>query len=208
MRALRLIISRLLIACVFLSISLFLTSCTTTSGKNFSRVSNEMLLLGKTTTAEVKNRLGAPTKLGTSIKNEFDIDTYTYIYTTTTSDNAIAGGLIPQRFQIFHFLDKKLVGYEFSSSFKEDNTDFNNIAIKKIQKGSSNRAEVISLLGEPSGKSIYPLIPNKDEEASIYTYNQARGNLFNLKFYQKRLLVTFNGDNTATNIDFLETGEK
>ena len=129
MRTLRSKPADLLLGCLIIIEVFFIFGCAATSGKNFSKTQNDSLILGKTTSAEIKDRLSAPNKLSTSFKNEFEIVTYTYSYITTASGDAVAENVIPQRIQVFHFLDKKLVGYDFSSSFKVDNTDFNNAVV-------------------------------------------------------------------------------
>ena len=101
-----------------------------------------------------------------------------------------------------------MVGYEFTSSWKEDSTNFDGDKVSQIKKGESTRSDVVRLLGNPGGKYIYPVIPNSGEEAVNYLYNQTKGSAFNLKFYQKSLIVTFNKQGIVSNVEFTESGQK
>lgn len=196
------------VAAICIQSVIFMIGCAASFGTNFRKTPNDSLILGKTTSSDVKTYLGAPNKIGTMQKNEFRIDSYLYIYTeTSASVSAIEEGVIPQRIENFNFLNGKLVGYEFSSSFKEDNTNFDSTAIKQIKKGTSTQSEVVKFLGEPGGKAIYP-ISDIDEETFIYIYSQAKGHVSTRQYYKKYLKVTFDKQNIVTKIDYTESGEK
>jgi hypothetical protein len=194
---------------ILLTIFLLPISCSVgTSGKNFVRPSNEFLILEKTTTGDIVSRFGLPLKEETLVRNGERFLNYGYIYTTTAKDKAIAEDINPQRAQFFYFSNDKLVGYEFFSSFREDNTDFDITTISQIRKGISTRSEVERLFGPPGGKAVYPLFPNKDEEVLIYFYSQAKGNILNLAFYRKYLKIACNRQDIVTNIEYTESGQK
>lgn len=152
-------------------------------------------------------RLGSPYREGVVTKNEQQIKTASYAYASAGGEGA-AEGVTPARGQGFYYSNNKLVGYDFSSSWKEDNTNFDGGKVAQIKKGESTRADVLRLFGRPGGKYIYPMIPNKDEDAVNYLYNHVTGTAFNLKFYQKQLVVTFNKQGIVTSVDFTESGQK
>lgn len=187
-----------------ISFALLLTGC---AGTNFVRVTDDVLVLGQTTQEQIKNRLGSPYQEGVVVKNGQQLKTASYAYANTGGE-ATAEGVTPARSQGFYFLNEKLVGYEFTSSWKEDSTNFDSGKISQIKKGGSTKSDVIRLLGTPGGRFIYPIIQNNDEEAVNYLYSQTKGSVFDLKFYQKLLVVTFNKQGIVTNVDYTESGQQ
>ena len=51
-----------------------------------------------------------------------------------------------------------LVGHEFTSSFKEDHTDFSEARVAEIKQGETKEAGVLELLGRPTGLYVFPLV--------------------------------------------------
>ncbi len=86
---------------------------------------------------------------------------------------------------LFH--NGTLVGTEFTSSFKQDGTDFEASKLSLIEKGKTSKAEVIQLLGTPGGSYMVPLTASPSELAMVYQYSQTKGSAFNLRFYTKPL---------------------
>lgn len=189
---------------VVLSLGVLLTGC---AGTNFVRVTDEALVLGQTTPEQVTARLGSPFQEGVVTKNNQQIKTASYAYASSGGEGA-AEGVTPARSQGFYYFSNKLVGHEFTSSWKEDSTNFDSGKVSQIKKGESTRSDVVRILGNPGGKYIYPVIPNNDEDAVNYLYNQTKGTAFNLKFYQKLLVVTFNKQGIVTNVELTESGQK
>jgi len=185
-----------------ISFALLLSGC---AGTNFVRVTNDELILGQTTQQQVKSRLGSPYREGVVVKNDQQLKTASYAY--AASDTA-AEGAIAARSQGFYFFNEQLVGYEFTSSWKEDSTDFDSGKVSQIKKGESTKTDVMRLLGTPGGKYIYPVIPNNSEEAVNYLYQQGKGTVFNLKFLQKLLVVTFSKQGVVTNVEYTEWEQK
>ena len=193
-----------LVKCGVISLCILLTGC---AGTNFVRVADDALVLGETTSEQITARLGSPYREGTVTKNDQQIKTASYAYASTGGE-AAAEGVTAARSQGFYFFNNKVVGYEFISSWKEDSTNFDSGKISQIKKGESTRSDVLRLLGNPGGKYIYPVIPNSGEDAVNYFYNQTTGSAFNIKFYQKQLVVTFNNQGIVTNVEFTESGKK
>jgi hypothetical protein len=178
---------------------LFLASC---AGTNFVRPEPESLSLGKTTYQDIINQFGKPYQEGTKLKNENMIKTATYAY-SSAGGMALYEGVTPARAMAFHFVDDLLIGYEFSSSYKEDHSDYDDSKISLIKKGETTRGEVVDLLGEPKGIYVFPLIKNREDEAMVYLYSQFKS----FKIYQKLLIVSVNND-IVTDVDFTTSGKK
>ena len=178
---------------------LFLSSC---AGTNFVRPEPGALSLKSTTYKDIINQFGNPYREGTKLKNEEMIKTITYAY-SSVGGMPLYEGVTPARAIAFHFLDDVLVGYEFTSSFKEDNSDFDDSKITLIKKGKTTRDQVVSLLGKPEGIYVYPLIEDRGNTALVYMYNHFR----QYKVYQKMLFVSMKDDIVA-DVDFTTSGNK
>ncbi len=184
--------------------AMFLSGC---AGTAFVKTSDEQLALGKTSESEIRQKMGTPYREGVVTKNEKQLKTLTYAYANTGGE-ASGPGVTAAKAQAFYMHQDKLAGYEFISSWKEDSTDFDESRIAQIKKGVSTRSDVLQIMGPPGGKYIYPLIPNQDDEALVYAYNQVKGSAFNLKFYSKMLVVSFSRQGVVTNVEYTSSGEK
>jgi hypothetical protein len=186
------------------SFALLLAGC---AGDKFVRLPDDSLVLGQTTQEQIRARLGTPYREGEITKNGQQLKTANYFY-SRTGGGADAAGVTPARNQGFIFLKDKLVGYEFASSYKDDSTNFDSEKVSQIKTGESTRSDVVRILGNPGGRYSYPLIANTNDEATNYMYMQTKGPAFNLKFYQKLLVVTFNAQGVVTNVEYTESGQK
>jgi len=191
---------------LFISLSIFLVSC---AGTSQVRTPDDAIALGRTTIEQITARLGPPGRVGTVIKNDREITSIIYFFGTSGegSDNPEAAGA--SRFKTFYFFDNKLVGYEFASSWKEDSTNFDSREVAKIKIGGSTKNDVVRLFGNPGGQYIYPIIPNKAEEAVNYFYYiiKKSGSL-EFKPYRKLLVITFNKEGVITNVEYDESGQE
>ncbi len=176
------------------------------AGTDFVRIADDALVLGRTTEAEIKTRLGAPYREGMVTKNERQIRTAAYAYANTGAEGA-ADGVIAARSQAFFYFNDRLVGYEFASSWKTDSTNFDGAKASQIQKGRSTLADVTRLFGPPGGRYIHPMVPGESENAVNYVYSQTTGNAFTLRFAHKQLVVTFDRQGVVTNVEFTESGQ-
>ena len=179
---------------------IFITSC---AGRNFVRPESESLVLSKTTYQEIINRFGSPYQEGTALKNEKTVKTISYAY-ATAGGSPLFDGVTAARAMGYYFSDNILVGYEFTSSFKEDNSYFDENKINQIKKGESTRNNVIELIGKPSGMYIFPLIKNNEDNALVYLYSHAKG----FKFYQQLLVVSFDNNGLVSDVNFTSSGQK
>jgi hypothetical protein len=145
---------------------------------------------------------------GTITKNSQIIKTSNYAYANTHGE-AVAEGVIPTRSQAFYFANNKLVGYDYTSSWKSDSTNFNTTNVVQIKKGSSTHNDVVQLLGKPPGRYMPPMIAGNDgEEAMVYAYTQTSGSIGSLKTYMKKLVVTLNKQGVVTDVDLVESGQQ
>lgn len=181
--------------------ALLLTGC---AGKNFVRPDSRSLSPGTATEQDVYQRMGKPYRTGEISKNGKEFKTASYAY--ANGGASLYGGVTPARSQGFYFYNGKLAGTEFTSSFKEDATDFNSSKIEQIKKGTTTRQEVAQLLGPAGGAYVYPLTASPEERADVYLYSQTKGSAFNLKVYTKTLLVTYDQRGVVSNIEYSTQG--
>jgi SmpA/OmlA family protein len=167
----------------------------------------DTLVLGQTSRQEILQRLGTPYREGTVTKNGKQLQTMTYAFATSGGTPA-RSGVNPTRGQGFYFFDDKLSGYDFSSSWKEDQTDFDAAKLSAIKKGVSTRDDVVRLIGRPGGKYAYPLITDQKAQADVYLYAETSGGPFNAKFRQKHLIVTYDDRGIVSNVDYQEITPK
>ena len=177
------------------------------AGSDFVRPSEGDLVVGKATPADVTAKMGNPMQTGQLTKHEKLMKVSKYAYAATGGESAYEG-VTPARSMTFLFHEDKLVGKEFVSSFKQDSTDFDGAKVSSISKGKSTRQDVVALLGKPSGEALYPVIKNVGDNAYVYSYVQAKGSVFNMKFYNKVLLVSFDSSGVVTEVEYTTSGEQ
>ena len=176
------------------------------SSSSVSTQPDDGFVLGQTTRQEILQRLGSPYREGTVTKNGKQLKTLTYAFGMGAAPNR--PGINAARGQGFYFLDDKLAGYDFASSWKEDQTDFDAAKLPGIKKGVSTRDDVQRLMGRPGGRYAYPMIPNQSGQADVYLYYETRGSAANVKFYQKLLIVTYDDRKVVSAVEYQETGQK
>jgi len=176
------------------------------SSSSVSTQPDDGFVLGQTTRQDILQRLGSPYREGTVTKNGKQLKTLTYAFGMGAAPNR--PGINAARGQGFYFLDDKLAGYDFASSWKEDQTDFDAAKLPGIKKGVSTRDDVQRLMGRPGGRYAYPMIPNQSGQADVYLYYETRGSAANLKFYQKLLVVTYDDRKVVSAVEYQETGQK
>ncbi|PYN90829.1 MAG: hypothetical protein DMD87_00275 [Candidatus Rokuibacteriota bacterium] len=193
-----------LTACLTVVLTLVVAGC---AGFDFAKQTDDALVLGQTTRQEILQRLGTPYREGTATKNGKQLKTLSYAF-ATASGAAVRDGVVPTRGQGFYFLDDKLAGYDFASSWKEDQTNFDGAKVSEIKKGVSTRDDVVRLIGRPGGTYGYPLIADQNRQADVYLYAETRGGPITVKFYQKHLVVTYDERGVVSNVDYQELGQK
>ncbi|MBS0342651.1 MAG: outer membrane protein assembly factor BamE [Proteobacteria bacterium] len=181
-----------------------LTGC---AGTNFVRPAEGELVVGKSARAEVTKKMGDPWQTGELMKNDQTLKLAKYAYAATGGESAYPG-VIPARGLTFAFFNDKLVSQEFVSSFKEDSTDFDGKKLASIVKGKSTKQDVVALLGKPTGEAIYPVIKGAKDYAYTYNYTQAKGTAFNMKFYSKSCVVSFNDAGVVSDVEYVTSGDQ
>ncbi len=177
------------------------------AGTNFIRITDNRLVLGETTSDQIKASLGAPYKESVIFRNNQRLNKISYAYANATV-NSGSNSIIPARSQGFYFYNNKLVGYDFTSSWEEDNTNFDDTQISQIIKDKSTYKDAIDIFGKPGGKYLYPLIPAKNGYAVIYLYCQSnKGIGINVKSTTKLLLISFNPENIVTNVEYTNSDQ-
>ncbi|SRR5713101_1664701 len=139
-----------------------------TAGTEFARPPGESLELGKTTHETIQNRLGKPYRESTVLKNGERITALTYSYATATPYVE----KVPARAMAFYFHKAVLVGYEYTSSFDEDKTDFDDTKVSGVKKGETTQEQIIELFGQPGGRYIFPMIKERDGTGFVYLYTR------------------------------------
>lgn len=137
-------------------------------GADFSRSDPETFALGKTTEKEIRERFGEPSSQSTAQvrDNVVTILRYTHVEPRTT--------VVHGRTMVYSFHQDKLVGFDYSSSFESDKTDFDESLPARIKRGQTTLSEVLALLGKPTGQFIYPspYVWAPDHRAFVYSYSR------------------------------------
>jgi outer membrane protein assembly factor BamE (lipoprotein component of BamABCDE complex) len=177
-------------------------------GKDFVRPSPEDFKLGETTYAQVIQQMGEPRRAGDTLKNGKTVKTVTYVYASKGGE-PLEADVIPARALTYYFYNDALVGQDFTSSFKSDNSNFDEKRVESIKKGQTTRAEVIKLLGEPTATFIPPMVKETSGEAIGYTYQAVRGGLFSgLKNFVKVLRISFDDKGLVLDIEYASSDNK
>lgn len=192
-------------ATIVLAAAFLLGGC---AGKNFIKPDAAEFKLGETTYSQVVNKLGEPRSTGELIKNGETIKTISYAYAATGGE-PLQAGVIPARAMGYYFHRDVVVGKEFISSFKSDNSNFDEKKVPAIEKGKTTRSEVIRLLGRPFDAFVKPMVKEASGEAIGYTYSATSGGAFTgLKFYRKVLRIAFDKDEKVLDVDYTTSGAK
>jgi len=189
----------LLIAAMLLA-----TGC---QGRNFVRLRPESLILGSTTYEDIIDRLGTPYRTGSSFRQGAAITSITYAYANAWATSGF-GNVTPARSMRFHFVDRVLAGYEFTSSYREDLADFDETKVAQIRTGETTQTEVEQLLGVAGGLYAYPLIPRESERALVYLYSQTRREAFSVDVYLKKLVVSVERNGIVSDVELNTSGER
>jgi len=172
-------------------------------GKDFVRPTSETFKLNETTYAQVVQQMGDPKKSGEVEKNGKHVRSISYTYASVGGEPA-EKGVTPARTLVYFFHNDVLVGQAFLSSFKSDNTNFDETKIGSIIKGKTTRTEVIKLLGRPSASMVAPMVEETHGEAVGYQYSTVSGGVFTgFKFFNKQLAISFDENNVVTNVEYI-----
>jgi outer membrane protein assembly factor BamE (lipoprotein component of BamABCDE complex) len=196
-------IKRCAILTVFISL---ISLCGCSAGREFVKPNSDSLLIGKTTYNEIIERFGKPSQEGTSMINDLSIKSILYTYATSGGE-ALYEGVTPARSMVFQFSDNVLIGHIFNSSFKADNTEFDESKLSLIKKGETTKNNVIKIMGTPS---IINVVPYRGKLVTTfgYIYSHVKGSAFNLKQYQKTASITIDDKEIVSDVQLTITGQK
>jgi outer membrane protein assembly factor BamE (lipoprotein component of BamABCDE complex) len=138
-------------------------------GADFGRPDPASFALGQTTEQEIRTRFGTPTGQTSARVGDKVVTTLRYAYAEARS---VA---VPVRIMAYAFHEGRLVGFDYMSSFTADQTLFDELAVKRITRGVSTRAEVLALMGKPAGQFIYPssYVATPGHHADVYSHSRS-----------------------------------
>ena len=162
------------------------------SGRDFARPQSSALVLGQTTPAEALAAFGDPTKrrqepCDPNLSDSFDSleprpaalhraalkgDFDRLIYSFTQATLVVLPDEATARIRLLDlaFWNGKLVYYQFSSSFRQDATDFDESKVRLFARGRTTASDVLNQLGTPGGQAIYPYVARQNTRAYFYQY--------------------------------------
>jgi len=178
-----------------------------TADTAFSCPDSGLVILNATTRDEIEGLYPYGSQPGSIFRNGETVEIVTYTQTSVRKSLAVAKKVTPARALSFYFLDGKLVGYEFVSSFKEDHTDFDDAQVAKIKEGETTIEGVEELLGRVCGQHVYPLVSGDAKLALAYSYTQVKGT-FRLKVFTKTLLVKADSNGVVMEVSLQASGER
>lgn len=161
------------------------------AGKEFIKVDESRLILGKTTTSEITVLLGRPYSNAVINANGAQINNIVYVYSYVGAFEAYSSGIKATKTQSFGFSNNNLVIHNYVSSFPQDSTRLRSTNLSFITKGITKRESIYEAIGFPTGKAIYPIAKNSDDLVEIYNYNELSGSSFTLKNYTEYLEITY-----------------
>ena len=171
------------------------------AGVNFVKPTDDKLALGSTTKNQILILMGEPNGKGQKVSNGENLEIINYAY-AKVGDEAVFEGVTPARSIGFLFHNNVLVGKEFTSSFKSDNSYFDPQKAKSVKQGMKG-SEVVALLGKPGGEYRYPVISNKSGKALVYTFTQTKG----FKSQQNVLVVELDANDVVQKSEFNQVGQ-
>ncbi|MGC4060043.1 MAG: hypothetical protein QM749_03980 [Aquabacterium sp.] len=186
--------------CLALSLvaALMLHGCAT-FGKEYSASNISRIELGKTSRAQIVALFGSPQEESTTTykKDVGDKDLpqpiiatiLRYYFSAPSASGAVAGSP-PNRWLNVLLVDDATFAYFSSSSFKEDPTDFDVAKAGGFERGKTTKDMVVSTLGAPSGKGIYPFAVSA--KGTGYFYSVDLKNMPPGSTTHKRVRVFFN----------------
>lgn len=149
------------------------------------RPNSKEFAVGETPKSYFIQRFGETTErdvifLAGGTKDAGNVTSLAYMGSKTSSwfSSSVRSGVSAYRILALQFNDDVLMAYRFSSTYKEDSTDFDETKTSLIEKGKTAQADVINILGEPSGMGIYPSALQKGDIRLLYHYQEYDSSTF------------------------------
>jgi hypothetical protein len=187
--------------------ALFLLTLVGCAMTDFVRPDADTLRNGQTTRAQVVERVGAPHRESSLVRDERTFKTVTYLY-GSPAGKPLHPGVIPSRVLFLIFDNDVLVGHVFYSSWADEHTDFEEGKRKEIIKGTTTRADALRIMGKPNGYFSPPLVMPPAQEMVLYRYDEVRGQPGKYRLYKKALSISFDSAGVVLEVDFSSEGEK
>jgi len=164
-------------------------------GRDFARPPQGALVLGTTTPAEIVAVFGEPAERfeesgNVAILDAFDalkprpdglkrasvkgvIERLRYSFTRATMVSLGDQATARIRLLDLAFWNGKLVAYNFSSSFNEDSTNFDEAKVQALARGRTSVGDVLNAFGTPGGQGIYPTVARPGTRQYTWQYASA-----------------------------------
>ncbi len=177
-----------------LAFALFAGGCSS-DGRDFARPPQGALLLGTTTPAEIVAAFGEPAERFEEPGNVTTLDAFDALkprpdglkralvkgsierlrYAFTRAAMVSLGDQATARIRLLDlaFWNGKLIAYNFSSSFNEDSTDFDEARVQALARGRTSVGDVLNAFGTPGGQGIYPTVARPGTRQYTWQYASA-----------------------------------
>lgn len=156
------------------------------------------LVLGTTSKDEVIARYGQPVERGAPILDGLRIDAIGYYGRHFFDEPVAISGSAPVSYLTLEFYQGKLISWQFASVYASDPTNFDIEKAKLIKPGDKS-SYVRQLVGEPSGRGMYPDSPKGMEMWHYWSaWTDERG------LHDWMLHVQIKSDGTVASSDLIE----
>lgn len=172
-------------------LSILTSSCS--FGKYIARPAYSQFPFGINSKDDLIQRYGEPTGKKISTEHDEIVQAYCYNYTSLAFSESKRG----VDFACFYFSLWGMAGYMYLSNIGSDETRIDVTKIEKIQVGVTTKSDVLSLLGEPHGKMLYPLPDVHEAKNEIVLYNDIDDVADTISIY---CTIEFDVDNIVRNL--------
>ena len=125
------------------------------AGKDFVRPGSEDFKLGQTTYSQVVQRMGEPRRAAVILKNGKNVKAVTYVYASTGGE-PLEAGVTAAHGLTYYFYNDTLIGQEFISSFKSDNSNFDEKRPRRSRKAKRRVRTQLSCWESQRQRSFRP----------------------------------------------------
>jgi hypothetical protein len=175
------------------------------AGAVAARAGRASLVLGDSKLSDVVDKLGRPAQAGELGRDGRLFKVLRYAGTGETS-SGLHPAVVPAHGMTLVFFEDVLVSKEVVDSFRAGANGFDDAKVGQIVEGRTTKDEVVALLGMPSGEAAYPAIANPGDRAIVYSRVQARSNALSVRFHTTRLIVSFDGADVVTDVQYAASG--
>ena len=182
-----------------------LTACAV--GTPFNRPSEDFVRLGETTRAQIEQRFGRPNDEKTFRQDDVAGQLIQYTYSHDAEPPKMPNSLCI-RSLTFALVNEVVFAEHFVSACASDHTDFDERKVSTIVRGQTRCGEVVSILGRPSYRAIYPLTTGKGDLQIAYTFQYMKRPLLQLNMYEKSLQVFCDANGVVRELSFSESGDR